>query len=84
MHILACFKFLLDCFKEPLIDAGFTHNAIPLNIFDVKEIFDLIKERYIYADIMLYSKKRSVYDIQFQTFYMAYALNIKKISKFNS
>ena len=78
LHTLACFKFLLDCFKEPLIDAGFTHNAIPLNIFDVKEIFDLIKERYIYADKMLYSKKRSVYDIQFQTFYMAYALNIKK------
>ena len=78
LHTLSCFKFLFDCFKEPLIDAGFTHNAIPLNILDVKEIFDLIQERYIYADKLLNSKVRSVYDIQFQTFYMAYALNIKK------
>ena len=78
MHTLNCFKLLLDNYKEPLIDAGFTHNAIPLNIFDVKEIFDLIKDKYIYANEILYSKIRTVYDIQFQTFYNAFALNIKK------
>ena len=30
-----CFKFLLEQFKSPLINAGHTHNAIPLNINDL-------------------------------------------------
>ena len=72
------FKLLLDNYPQPLIDAGFTHNAISLNIQDVKEIYDLIQEKYQYANEILNSKERTVYDIQFQTLYNSYALNIKK------
>jgi len=49
-----------------------------VNIHDVKEIFDLVKEKYEYANELLYSKERNVFNIQFQTFYNSYALNIKK------
>ena len=66
-------KLLLDNYPEVYIDAGFTHNALSININHVKEIYDLIKNKYEYADKILYSKVRTVYDIQFQTFYNSYA-----------
>jgi len=44
----------------------------------VKEIYGLVKEKYQYANELLYSKERNVYNIQFQTFYNVYNLNIKK------
>ena len=74
----ASYKLLLDNYPEPLIDAGFTHNALPININDVKEIYDLVKNKYKYAKELFNSKKRSIYHIQFQTLYNSYALNIKK------
>ena len=67
------YKLLSDFFPEIIIDAGFTHNALSININHVKEIYDLIKNKYEYADKILYSKVRTVYDIQFQTFYNSYA-----------
>ena len=78
LSTLTCFKFFLDIFPEASIDAGFTHNALSVNIHDVKEIFDLVKEKYEYANELLYSKERNIFNIQFQTFYNSYALNIKK------
>ena len=78
LHSYASYKLLLDNYHEPLIDASFTHNALSVNIRYVKEIYDLVKEKYEFANELLYSKVRTVYDIQFQTFYNSYALNIKK------
>ena len=78
LHTCAGFKLLLENYPEPLVDAGFTHNALSLNTRYVKEIYDLVKEKYQYANELLFSKERTVYDIQFQTLYNAYVLNIKK------
>ena len=78
LHMCAGFKLLLENYPEPLVDAGYTHNALSLNIHYAKEIYDLVKEKYQYANNFLYSKERTVYDIQFQTLYNTYVLNIKK------
>ena len=77
-HKCAGLKLLLDNYPKPLIDAGYTHNAIPLNIHDVKEIYNFVNEKYNYAKEFLNAKERTVYDIQFHTLYNAYTLNVKK------
>ena len=78
IHSYESYKLLLDNYPEPLIDAGFTHNTLSVNIRYVKEIYDLVKQKYEFANELLYSKVRTVYDVQFQTLYNSYALNIKK------
>jgi hypothetical protein len=75
---LASYKLLLENFPKPLINAGFSHNAIALNIDDLIEINDLIKKKYQYAKEVLNAKIRTVYDLQPQSLFNAYALNIKK------
>ena len=75
---LGCFKLLLEQFPSPLINAGFNHNAIPLNVNDLKEIYDLIKNKYQHAKEILSSKTRSIYDLQPQSLFNSYALNVKK------
>ena len=55
-----------------MLGSHIMHNALPLNIHDVKEIYGLVKEKYQYANELLYSKERNVYNIQFQTFYNVY------------
>ena len=78
LHTYAVFKFLLEQYNQTLISGGFTHNAISLNIDDIKEVFDLIKNKYEYANENLYSKIRNVYNLQSQTMFNTYSLNIKK------
>ena len=78
LHTATSFKILSDNYPIPLIDAGFTHNALSIYTPYVKEIYDLIKDKYKYANKILYSKQRTVYDIQFQTLYNTFTLNIKK------
>ena len=52
----------------------FAHNAIPCNIHDLKEIYDLVlKSQYKFST--LDSLKRHFESLQFQTFYMAYTFN---------
>jgi len=69
--------FLLDLYKDQrLIYTEFTHNAIPMNINDLKEIFQVI-QKYKYINETLYSIERSIYTLLTQYFYNLYNLNIK-------
>ena len=71
-------KILVDNFKPPLIDVKITHNAVPLNLNDMKEIYDLIKNKYPFANETLNSVERTLYDIQTQLLCSLYSLNVKK------
>ena len=75
---LASYKLLLEQYPPPLINAGFSHNAMPYNLNDSKEIYDLIKKKYPYAQEVLSEKVRHIFDLQPQSLFNAYALNIKK------
>ena len=85
--------FLYDIFGndeirngKKLIEPAFSHNAIPVKMRDIKEIHDLILEKYYYGEKMLSAKERSIYDLQFQTLYMSYVKNKydRKVSKIHS
>ena len=78
LHTTAVFKFFIEHYNQTLISGGFTHNALSLNIDDIKEVFDLIKDKYEYANENLYSKTRNVFNLQSQTMFNTYSLNIKK------
>ena len=75
---LTAFKLLLEEYKSPLVNAGFNHNAIPLNINDMKEIYEFIKTKYPNANDTLYSKGITFYDLQPQSLFNSYLLNVKK------
>ena len=80
--------FLKNELNISLINAGFDHNAIPVNIEDIEELYNLIYLKYKYSFLTLNSITRTKYDIQYQTLYATYALNKLKrkvkpiISKF--
>ena len=78
MFRITAYKLMIDNFKPPLINAEFTHNAIPLNLNDMKEIYDLIIQKYEDINKTLNSLKRTPYDIQTQLLSSLYLLNIKK------
>ena len=71
-----------------IINAGFDHNAIPVNVDDIEEIYNLIYLKYKYSFITLNAITRTKFDLQYQTLYATYALNKLKrkvkpiISKF--
>ena len=71
-----------------IINAGFDHNAIPVNIDDIEEIYNLIYLKYKYSFLTMNSISRTQYDLQYQTLYATYCLNKYKrkvrpiISKF--
>ena len=75
---LSAYKLLLDSFKTPLINGDFSHNAIPLNLNDLKEIYDFIKANYTYANETLFSKFRTMLGLQSQSLFNSYLLNVKK------
>ena len=80
--------FLKREFNISLTNAGFDHNAIPVNIEDIEELYNLIYLKYKYSFLTLNSNTRTRYDMQYQTLYATYALNKLKrkvkpiISKF--
>ena len=75
---LSSYKLLLENYKSPLVNAGFSHNAIPLNIRALKEIYDLVKNKYPDANKLLNEKERSNIDLQPQSLFNSYMLNVKK------
>ena len=69
---------------KKLIVPKFTHNAIPTNMNEIKEIYDLINESK-FKNTTLYSFYRHIDSLQFQTFILGYTFNkykkkIKNIS----
>ena len=73
-------------FGKKLIEPAFTHNAIPLKLSDIEELHQLILDHYEYGKLILYSKERSIQDLQFQTLYWDYVKNKydRKVYKISS
>ena len=68
------YLFLIKLLKKNLIVPFFTHNAIPCNLKDLKEIYDIVyRSKYKFST--LDSLKRNFESLQFQTFYMSYTFN---------
>ena len=79
LSILASEKLLLENFDtRPMITTFFTHVAIPLNIHDIEECYDLILRRYKYLEETLYSIQRHILILQSEHLFVLYGLNIKK------
>ena len=70
-------KFLLEQYNKSLIKVLFTHNSIPENIDDLKEIFNKSKE-YEYNNATLFSKYRHILSLCHQHFVNLFCLNIKQ------
>ena len=66
--------FFIDYFKGPIIVPYFTHNAIPSNVNDLKEIFDIIYDSK-YRNATLESLFRHIDTLQFQTSVNIYTFN---------
>ena len=79
LSILASEKLLLENFSiKPMITTFFTHVAVPLNIHDIEECYDLILRRYKYIEETLYSLDRHILILQSEHLFVLYALNIKQ------
>ena len=69
------YLFILDIFNKSLNDYLFipkyTHNAIPINVNDIKDIYDIIYMSK-YKSTTLYSLYRHVESLQFQIFVLSY------------
>ena len=70
-------KFILEKYNKSLIEVLFTHNSIPENIDDLKEIFNE-SNKYEYINATLISKHRHVQSLCHQQFLNMFNLNIKK------
>ena len=73
-------------YGKKLIEPSFSHNAIPVKLSDVEEIYAYVSNKYEYANKTLNSLVRTTYDLQFQTLYMAYTKNKydRKVSQISS
>ena len=66
----------------PLIEASFTHNAMPMKQSDIKELYDYIEKLYEHKDVTLRGKQREKFCLHPQTLLMSYARNkYNRISK---
>ena len=75
------YLFYIELFKTPIIVPYFTHNAIPVNVKDLKEVYDLINESE-YRNATLDALYRHIDSLQFQTAIMIYTFNayFRKVS----
>ena len=60
--------------RKKIIVPKFTHNAIPINVNELKEIYELI-DKSKFKETTLYSTYRHKRSLQFQTFYLGYTFN---------
>lgn len=72
--VYTTYLFIMKLLKKNLTIPNFTHNAIPCNLNDLKEIYDLVNSSQ-YKFSTLDSLKRHFESLQFQTFYMTYIFN---------
>ena len=69
--ICLTYLFFLKMFNKKLIIPKYTHNAMPVNLKELKEVYDIIYEsKYNYTT--LFSTYRHVDSFQFQAFIFAY------------
>ena len=68
------YLFLIKYFNSPIIVPYFTHNAIPANLNEIKEIFDLV-DNSEYKNATLDSIYRHTETLQFQTTLIVYVFN---------
>ena len=73
-------------FGKKLVEPAFSHNAIPVKMSDLEEIYNYAINKYKYANEMFTSLVRTNFDLQTQTLYMIYVKNQydRKVSKISS
>ena len=65
------YLYIINIFGEPLYLPAHTHNAIPINLKELREIYDLVyQSEYKYGT--LYSLYRTIDNLQFQTLVSSY------------
>ena len=60
---------------SPMIEVGYTHNAIPLKLSDVEEVYDNIEKNYQYSDDCLRGKTRNMRNLEPHMLFMNYVKN---------
>ena len=66
------YSFILKMFRKSLIFPVHTHNAIPINLNELKEVYDIIfKSEFKFST--LDSLYRKIDSLQFQVFYLSYS-----------
>ena len=68
--------YFIEHYNHPLINTLYTHNAIPENIDDLKEIYKEIQS-YKYINETLYNRERYILTLNQPHFLNLYQLNIK-------
>lgn len=72
--VYTTYRYLIELLNKSLTIPYFTHNAIPCNLKDLKEIYDIVSKSK-YKQYTLDSINRHFESLQFQTFYMSYLFN---------
>ena len=65
------YSFIIDIFNKSVIIPKFTHNAIPVNLNELKQIYKLVKNSE-YKSTTLDSIYRDINSLQFQSFVLSY------------
>ena len=66
------YSFIMEVLsKKRIIVPKFTHNAIPTNVYEIKEIYDLISKSK-FKNTTLNANYRHIDSLQFQTFILGY------------
>ena len=74
--LLFLYKILDDNYDtNNLIGVEYTHNAIPLKLSDVEEVYNNIEKDYKYSEYCLRGNKRNLHNLQPQILFMNYAKN---------